>query len=50
MVILFVAGWANYLGDEKGAGVLNPVRGGALLSPHAAIRGFTPSTAHESWG
>lgn len=48
MVILFAAGWANYLGDEGGAGVLDPVRGGAPRRPRAAIRSLTPSTSHEA--
>jgi len=40
----------GYRGDEERAGVLDPMGGGALRSPHAAIGGLAPSAAHEGWG
>lgn len=50
MVMLFVTRRGGYRGYEEGAGVLDPLGGGALRSPHAAISGLAPSAAHEGWG
>lgn len=50
MVMLFMSRQGGYRGDEERAGVLDPMGGGALRSPHAAISGLAPSAAHEGWG
>ncbi len=48
MVMLFVMGRGGYRGDKEGARVLDPMGGGALRSPRAAITGLAPSAAMKA--